>query len=170
MRCQVCGKGGQIEGRTCRYCGATVRSVLGKGMPLPPGALGETDDERHSRRQHEVLRRRRKLIWHSVAGAIILFGVALWVNAPTFLGGPRFILLGILWAIPVSIIFGVPIGLITSWRNYGPLGGAVVGSLFFTAGIYLCGISSLLICLLLGVMPGIVVGGLIGLHVSSDGD
>lgn len=166
MRCQVCGKDNQLEAQTCRFCGATVRAVFGKGIPPPPGL----EVEREERRKRGALRRRRRLFWHAVAGAIILFAVATLANVAGLLFVPDQMLLVILRSIPVALIFGPPIGLITSWRNYGPLGGAVVGSLAFAAGIYFMGGGSPLGSLLVGAVPGIFVGGLMGFHVSSDND
>jgi len=79
MRCQVCGKGDRPEGAECRYCGATVRSVLGQGKPLPPEVNDELYVTRQSNRARQSRRRRKRLVWHTVAGAIVLFGVAVWV-------------------------------------------------------------------------------------------
>ena len=170
MRCQVCGEGDQREGAECRYCGATVRSVLGKGMPLPPAVNDEFCLAREKSRARHSQRRKQRLIWHTAAGAMILFGVAALVNVSFFLLRPEQMLLGILKSIPVALVFGPPIGLVTSWRNYGPVGGAIVGSLMFSLGISIAGGGASLGALLLGMIPGIFVGGLIGFHVQADKD
>jgi hypothetical protein len=167
MRCQVCGKGDQLDDVTCRFCGATVRSVLGTGMPLPP-EINDLHLTREKNRERQSSRRRRRLLWHTAVGAIILFGAGVFVNVVTLIYVPKKMLLGILAAIPIALVFGPPIGLITSWRNYGPLGGAFVGVFFFSIGIYLLGVGPLYVCVLLSVLPGISVGGLMGVHVSVD--
>ena len=170
MRCQVCGKGDQIDGAECKYCGATVRSVLGKGMPLPPGIRDSLDADREEKRKATAAKRKERLLWHAAAGAIILFVVAVCAHLPAILLAPRQALIGILVSIPIALVFGPPIGLITSWRNYGPLGGAIVGSLFFAAGIYLVSGGPALTSLLTGAVPGVFIGGFMGFHVQSDRD
>jgi len=170
MRCQVCGKGDQGEGAECRYCGATVRSVLGQGMPLPPAVNDELYLTREKSRARQSQRRKQRLVWHTVAGAIVLFGVAALANVAFFLLRPRQMVLGILKSIPVALVFGPPIGLITSWRNYGPVGGAVVGAGFFALGTFLATGGSPIWFVAPGTLLGVVVGGLMGIHVTLDSD
>jgi len=168
MRCQVCGTSEQHEGTECDYCGATVRSVLGKGMPLPPGIRDDIGATREEKRKAAAAKRKERLLWHTAAGAIILFAVCVLVNVVSFLFAPRMMAYGILISIPIALVFGPPIGLVTSWLNWGPVGGAVIGSVFFAAGIYLGGSMSPLASILAGALPGLVVGGFIGVHVRSD--
>jgi len=170
MRCQVCGKGNQREGAECSYCGATIRSVLGQGMPLPPEIDRELSITLSGRRERASRRRRKRLVWHTVSGAIILFAVAVLAHVAFFLLRPKEMLLGILRSIPVALVFGPPIGFIVSWRNFGVLGGAIVGSLMFALGISIAGGGASLGALLLGAIPGIFVGGLMGFHVTADND
>ena len=170
MRCRVCGKSNQREGAECRYCGAVVRSVLGKGKPLPPAVNDELYLTRKSNRASQSRRRRKRLVWHTVAGAIVLFGVAVWVNFATLVYIPRTMLLGILKSVPVALVLGPPIGFITSWRNYGPLGGATVGAMFFALGTFLFTGGSPVWLVVVGTLLGIVVGGLMGVHVMLDSD
>ena len=168
MRCQVCGTSDQAEGTECDYCGATVRSVLGKGMPLPPGIRDSLDADREEKRKATAAKRKERMFRHAMAGAIILFAVCVLVNVATFLFAPTEMLIGILVSVPIALVFGSPIGFVTSWLNYGPVGGAVVGSVFFAAAIYLGGSMSPLASILAGALPGLVVGGFIGVHVRSD--
>lgn len=167
MRCRVCGKEDQLDGMTCRFCGATVRPVIGQGMPLPP-EVEELHLAREKNREIQTRWRRKRLLWHTAVGAIILFGAGVWVNVVTFISMPKQMLLGILATVPIALVFGPPIGLITSWRNYGPLGGAFVGIFFFSIGMFLIGVGPLWVCVLLSVVPGLVVGSLMGIHVSVD--
>lgn len=169
MRCRVCGKDDQRESQVCRFCGATVRSILGKGMPLPADVIDELRGGREEKFKRETHRRKSRLLWHAAAGAFILFGVLLLVNVASFLLVPRRMLLGILKAIPIALIFGPPIGLITSWRNYGPVGGAIVAALFFAVGTSLIG-GDAITYVLVGTVSGMFIGGLIGFHVRSDND
>ena len=109
-------------------------------------------------------------MWHTIAGAIVLFGVAVWVNFATLIYIPRTMLLGILKSVPVALVLGPPIGFITSWRNFGVLGGGVVGSAFFALGTYLFTGGSPIWFVVVGALLGFVVGGLMGIHVSLDKD
>jgi hypothetical protein len=170
MRCQVCGTGEQRDGAECDYCGATVRSVLGKGMPLPPGIRDEIDANREKNRERVALARKSRLFWHAVTGAIILFAVCVLANVAAFLFAPRGMMIGILISIPISLVFGPLMGFVISWLNWGGPGGAVVGFVCFTAALCLSGTLSLLMSAIVSVIPGSAVGGFIGVHVQSDKD
>ncbi|MHC5057129.1 MAG: hypothetical protein ACYTKD_20825 [Planctomycetota bacterium] len=170
MRCQVCGTSEQREGMECRYCGATVRSVLGKGMPLPAEFVDERKEDRARKLERAAQRRKSRLIWHSAGGAIVLYALALWVHLPAIVLFPREALIGLLISIPIAIVFGWPIGFVTSWLECGPLGGALIGAGLFAVGMSLIGGGPLLSNLVIGALPGVFVGALMGYHVQADKD
>ena len=187
MRCQVCNKEAGAEGAVCGYCGATVKSILGDGVPIaiPDEELRERGENR--RRRAERLRRRTRD--HAVAGAVIFFAlnVLIWImRAMLTVGMVAFsgllgrvppgdsgsawgmilgMFLAVLSAALVAVVFGAPAGYVISKRNAGPLGGALLG-----AGIFAVGFTLLHVWAIVGAQtPGtaflfhFIVGGLVGL-------
>ena len=187
MRCQVCNKEAGPEGGACGYCGATVKSILGEGVPIaiPNEELREREGKR--RRRAERLRRRTR--GHTIAGAVIFFAlnVLIWIMRAMFTvgvvafagllgrvppgdGGSVWgmilgMFLAVLSAAVLSVLFGAPAGYVISKRNAGPLGGALLG-----AGIFAVGFTLLNIWTIVGAQnPGaallvhFVMGGAAGL-------
>ena len=187
MRCQVCNKEAGPEGGVCGYCGATVKSILGKGVPIaiPNEELREREEKR--RRRAERLRRRTRD--HAIAGAVIFFAlnVLIWITramltvgmvafcgllgrVPPGDGGSVWgmilgMFLAVLSAAVVAVLVGAPAGYVIGKRNAGPLGGAFLG-----AGIFAVGFTLLHIWTIVGAHnPGtaflfhFIIGGLVGL-------
>lgn len=153
MRCQVCNKEAGPEGTVCGYCGATVKSILGKGMPIviPDEELRERGEKR--RRRAERLRHRTRD--HAVAGAVIVLAVnvLIWIlrgimaigavvlsgqfrrlppgEAGSVWGLVLNMFLAVVTAAVMAVVFGAPAGYVISKRNAGPVGGSFLGAGMF---------------------------------------
>lgn len=192
MRCQVCSTGGQVDAGTCTYCGATVCSVEGRGARLPDEFVRGRAREGRAREVHDAERRRRRARAHAVVGAAVFLALGVALTVANMLGG---MVSALVWRSPsllsnplldlglvgvMSLLAGAPAGYVVSRRNVRPLGGALLGALFFSVGLFLMNIRlvvstgsvlvPLAMCFALGSVPGMVVGSLIGLHVRSEGE
>lgn len=192
----VCGTDGGVEDEPCGYCGATVRSQLGKGIPF--GVPNEERRKREEERRRRAERARLRVWNHTIVGAVIFFAlnVISWImravvavsmvafsgllgRAPVGGGGSVWgILLTFLVAVLTAVLVGAPAGYVISKRNAGPLGGALLGAGIFAVGSVLIRLPAIalaarpglaFICyVLIGGVGGLITGAFIGFHVEAD--
>lgn len=196
MRCTVCGTDGGVEDEPCGYCGATVRSLLGKGIPF--GVPNEERRKREEERRRRAERARLRLWSHTIVGAVIFFAlnVIFWImraivaigavafsgllrRAPAGGGGSVWgTLLTFFVAVLTAVLVGAPAGYVISKRNAGPLGGAFLGAGIFAVGSVLVhlpaiafaarpGVAFIFHAVIGGVL-GLITGIFIGFHVQAD--
>ena len=85
LKCQVCGKARAPEGEMCPYCGATVRSVYGRGMPPPYSVVAEGREKRRAIELRHGKRVRRRSRNNALVGALV-FALCSWGLVGTVLG------------------------------------------------------------------------------------
>ena len=193
----VCGTDGGVEGEPCGYCGAAVRSLLGKGIPF--GVPNEERRKREEERRRRAERLRLRLRNHTIVGAVIFFAlnVIFWImsaiiqtvgmaafsglvgRAPVGGGGSVWgLLLTFLAVVVTAVLVGAPAGYVISRRNAGPLGGALLGAGIFAVGSVLIHLPAIalagrpglaFICYAgIGGAGGLITGVFIGFHVQAD--
>jgi len=209
IKCRVCGKGRAPEGGDCPYCGATVRSVLGQGAPLPASVVAELAEDRRLRKLRLEACIRRRLRSHafvgglifafcgvlSAAGAFCLFMIHEMAKVyfvgntvgcrPDAAGGAETavpdlygIFMGMTLAFLLASCLGPVAGYVVSHQRSGVRFGALVGACAFGLCIVLLNPASVLsgssrwvwlvILTIIGSLPGMVAGILLGWHVSSE--
>ncbi len=196
MKCQVCGKEAGPEGCICGYCGAKVRSLLGKGAPIaiPVEDLLGRDEERRRRAEHLRLRLRR----HAIIGAVIFFAlnVFIWIMrailsvgivAGSVVAGRALpgleasvwgMFLTLLVTVVTAVLVGAPAGYVISRRDAGPWGGAFLGAGIFAVASAVLHFPAIIAAARPGVAlilysafsgaTGLIAGMLIGCHVRAD--
>lgn len=171
----------------CPFCGATVRSVLGKGLPLPAEVVREFEEEKREREADQVRRRTRRLKRDALAGALIFcaFGVLL-LAAQTFLSLAagvmgrasgrslaKSFLLGLVLIPVYAAALGAPMGLLVSERRPGFLKAGLAGALVFFASYFLLGMRFMLgpvqtpVTILLLPCVGFVYGGVLSVGLGT---
>ncbi len=179
---------GQEEGDVCTYCGARVRSVLGKGRPLPTEVAREFEEKKRKREAGHAETRKSRLKRHAVAGAFIFCGVGLvlflaqtfltWAAASRGLADLGSLLTRLLVAFLLIPVYAAALGasmgvLVSKWRLglvAAGLGGAVVffASYFLLGMRFMVGPVQTLITVLMLPPFGFIYGAILSLSVSAD--
>ncbi len=155
MRCQVCRIEGRREGDLCPFCGAIVRSVLGKGPPLPDEVFREFEDARRERGSAQAETRGAQYRRHAIAGALIFcalgaiifflqlflsFAVGMTGRAPVDSLALRLALSFLL--IPVyAALLGAPMALFVSRRRTGFFASGALSAVAFVVFYFFLGMS-----------------------------
>jgi hypothetical protein len=183
MKCHVCGKRFQKEGRECGRCGAVVRSILGDGGPIPEEAARQL----RWKKQHPtiVVRRRRfrRVLGNALAGAIVFvlaMVVVAFLSLLHNLGGlaeratrPATIreLTGGIWHVAAYTgLIGVPMGVLLGWLRWGFVLGGIVGAVTFLACYFLAGFDGVFEKMNHALVPpllpilGFLTGSLVAFH------
>ena len=187
MKCQVCGKMGQEEDDVCPFCGATVRSVFGKGMPLPTETVQELEARERERESGEAERRKRRTYDDALAGAIVFFAAGMVVlvarvfsSIGYFIGGSPHgdsflsFLVGFVLAVVYAVVLGAPMGLLIGRTGLGLVASGLVGMMLFVVGYYpllrfLFGPIHPIMQVAMVPAMGFVTGMLISFHVQARG-
>lgn len=190
MRCHVCRTEGVQEGDTCPYCGAKVRSVLGKGQPLPSEIVREVEEKRATDEADRIERKKKRYRDHALAGGIIFLafgGVLLlmrllqtiMIAAMGRVGGdgPWGLFLGLLVVILLTLTYGALMGVLASRFDTGLAATGAAGAVLLLVEVlalgllpYLVGSANQLLGALMLPLFGFGTGGLIAVHVQSDRD
>jgi hypothetical protein len=153
MRCQVCRTEGRQEGDLCPFCGAIVRSVLGKGPPLPSEVAREFEDSRRERESAQADTRRAQYRRHAIAGALLFCALGCLIFlvqlAPSLgagmtgkVSGGSFVLRLVLSFVLIPVyaaLLGAPMGLLVSWQRLSFAASGFLGALSFMAAYFLLG-------------------------------
>lgn len=179
---------GQEEGEVCTYCGGEVRSVLGKGRPLPTEVVREFEGQKRKREADLAEKRTSRLKRHAVAGAFVFcaLGFVLFL-AQTFqtwtasvrglvdFGSLVTRLLIAFLLIPVyAAVLGAPMGVLVSKWKLGLLAAGLGGAVVFFASYFLLGM-----CFMVGPVQtritvfmlapfGFIYGAILSLSISAD--
>ena len=155
MRCQVCRTEGRQEGDLCPFCGAIVRSVLGKGPPLPSEVFREFEEARRERESAQAETRRAQYRRHAIAGALMfgalglaIFFMQFFLSFAVGMTGRAPVDSLALWLalsfllIPVyAALLGVPMALLISRQRIGFFASGALGAVAFVVFYFFLGMS-----------------------------
>ena len=155
MRCQVCRTEGRQEGDLCPFCGAIVRSVLGKGPPLPSEVFREFEEARRERESAQAETRRAQYRRHAIAGALMfgalglaIFFMQFFLSFAVGMTGRAPVDSLALWLalsfllIPVyAALLGVPMALLISRQRIGFIASGTLGAVAFVVFYFFLGMS-----------------------------
>jgi hypothetical protein len=157
----VCDEADAPEGEICPYCGAIVRSIYGKGGPIPREVIEEDEQRRRAFKPAREVRLRERAKRHARAGAVVFGACALGLVGGTFCiaalnevidstlpdvsglainepfpkvdRSPRFtFILRFVMVFPVAALLGACVGGLLSRHEKGCLTGVVLGATGFS--------------------------------------